>query len=272
MANAVDDSGRCTTAAATTNAPGGAAVRTEAATKPFYRRIVEKFAPSPAAKDKAVDVLHGNIKAMVPSIVPATNLGQPAAELGPTEIARIQRDAIDASYFAELERKAVKAIKDPKRKLICRLSISQNDEEWITQREKFRELIASTSIRAVLETEFEPAQKSLFIPSLVDGPLLEVQLQNAKQYKNLFKQGARFHGTPDNMLTKLTMLKFGLPIEALTEMNLNRCDNRIDEDDPPDNPGPNPPFERILYSQRPLEFLDMYNERSFGYPIMRRKS
>jgi hypothetical protein len=272
MANAADDSGRGMTAANTHAPGGGAAVGTEALTKPFYRRIVEKFVSTPPAKEQAVDALPENATAVAPSIVPATAFGQPAAQLDPAAIARIQRDAIDASYFAELERKAVKAIKDPKRKLMCRLSISQNDEEWITQREKLRALLASTSIRDVLDTEFEAAQKSLFVPSVVDGPLLEVQLQNAKQYKDLFKPGARFHGTPDNMLTKLTMLKFGLPIEALTETNLSRCDNRVDEDDPPDSPGPDPPLERILYSQRPLEFLDSYNERSFGYPMMRRKS
>ena len=112
----------------------------------------------------------------------------------------------------------------------------------------------------------------LVLPPLEDGAILQIQRQNAKEYKDLFKQGARFHGVPDNLLTKITMLKFGIPVDELTLTNVQRCDNPVDEDDPPDEPEFVPSVERIMFSEKPLEFLDLYSQRSFGYPILRSES
>lgn len=250
--------------------------------KPFYRRILENFLPTPPTQDKASDLgaetpaedatATTTAGATTTAVATMTTPVQLAAQLTQEEISKMQRDILDADYYAELDKRAEQAIKNPNRKLRWNADINPNDNEWTEQRTKFRAMLAANSISDVLKAEFEDGQKLLLIPPQEDGPLLQVQLENAKDYKEFFKPGARFHGVMDNLVTKLTMLKFGLPIEAVTLKNVERCDNPLDEDDPPDDPEPVPSVQRIMYFEKPLEFLDSYSERSFGYPMLRSKS
>ena len=243
-----------------------------APTKPFYRCTLENYLSSTSTKDNVSETPADDAAATAATAATMTAPTHLPVQLTQAEIAKIQRDRLDAAYYAELERKAERAIKDPTRKLRWNAGISPNDEEWIAQRARFRELLDSNSIATVLEAEFEDGQRILVIPPSEDGAILQIQLQNAREYKDFFKPGARFHGVQDNMVTKLTMLKFGLPTEALTLMNVLRCDNPVDEDDPPDGPEPVPSIERIMFSEKPLEFLDLYSQRGCGYPIMRSES
>jgi len=44
-----------------------------------------------------------------------------------------------------------------------------------------------------------------------------------------------------------------------------------DENDPEDAPEEVPRVQRIMYAEKPLEFLDKYHERSHGHPMLRSK-
>lgn len=235
-------------------------------TKEFYRRMRESTLRR--TKDKPLETPAEN----VPTATTTTNPTPATDKRSPEEIhAQRQRERLDAMYYAEIEAEAEKAIKDPTRKLKWNPDIGPKDKKWLEQREEFRKLLVHNSVSDVLDLEFEDAQKLRLIPPRESGPLLQVQLQNAEEYKAFFKPGARFHGVADNLATKLTMLKFGLPVEALTLKNVERCGNTVDETDPPDEPEPTPGVQRIMYAEKPLEFLDLYSERSFGYPMLRSK-
>jgi hypothetical protein len=63
------------------------------------------------------------------------------------------------------------------------------------------------------------------------------------------------------------MLHFGLPVEPLSLNNILNAGR--DEIDPDDAPEDLPKVQRIMYAEKPLEFLDLYHERSYGFPILR---
>lgn len=251
------------------NPAGGGNGLTTDASKPFYRRILENYISSRQAKHKASESPTEN--GTGPNTTDTAQPVQPAVPLSQEEISKMSKEALDTAYYEEIEREAEKAMRNPDRKLKWNRDVSPTDKEWTEQREKFQSLLAVNSVSDVLDAEIETAQKYLLIPPLEDGPLLQVQSENAKEYKALFEPGARFHGTRDNLATKLTMLKFGLPVEPVTLKNIERCGIPVDEDDPTDDPEPVPAIQRIVYADKPLEFLDYYSERSFGYPMLRSK-
>lgn len=250
------------------NTPADGKEEAGAPSKPFYRRILENYLSSTQTKDKPSETPAENVT----TASNATNPAEAVFPLTQEKIAKMQRELLDAAYYAEIDAEAEKAIKDPSRKLIWNPNITPEDGKWLEQREKFRALLVNNSVANILESEFEDAQKLLLIPPPENGPMLQIQLENAREYKAVFKPGARFHGVADNLATKLTMLKFGLPVEAVTLKNVERCDNTLDEDDPQDGPEDTPAVQRIMYAEMPLEFLDLYSERSFGYPMLRSKS
>jgi hypothetical protein len=86
----------------------------------------------------------------------------------------------------------------------------------------------------------------------------------------------RFRGVPDNLATKLTMLHFGLPIEPITLKNVQNCGrvdrdgNDIDKSNAADDPQEAPRIQKIMWAEKPLEFLDKYNDgRSYRFPKLR---
>jgi hypothetical protein len=187
-------------------------------------------------------------------------------------IIRLQANYIDDAHASKQEEAEREAFRNSNRKLRWNLNIDPNDDEWKSERAKFRKLLATGSVASVLEAEFDEGQKLLLIPPFSSGSLLQVQLENTRDYRAFFERGARFNGVSNNLATKLTMLKFGLPVEPVTLKNIERCGNDADEDDPPDDPEGVPRVQRIMYSEKPLQFLDSYHERSYGYPILRSKS
>ncbi|KAI6714117.1 hypothetical protein JHW43_003338 [Diplocarpon mali] len=162
--------------------------------------------------------------------------------------------------------------------------ITSLDPEWIKKRAFFLQELKDKTIKDVLEdanisdrSERDITGQEIFSfgkyqflqlwPSSTDGIVLDIQRENASTYKEALKS-ERFRGVHDNLATKLTMLYFGLPIEAMTSNNM--IYSGLDQDDEPDALPEPPRLQRILYSEKPLEFLDSYHERSYGNPVLRR--
>lgn len=103
--------------------------------------------------------------------------------------------------------------------------------------------------------------------------ILKIQEEHTKDYKKAVGPTGRFRGVPDNLATKLTMLHFGLPIEPMTLKNVQMSGDEGDKTCEPDDPEEPPMLQKILYAEKPLEFLDKYAEgRSHGWPMLRSES
>jgi len=183
-----------------------------------------------------------------------------------------QAELIDA-HFAKVEaEEADKELRNSNRKLQFNPNITPEDQDWKDFRATMISELACESLETILRTHFEhgKGQDLFVIPPLLPGPLLDLQNRNEKDYKALLAVGGRLHGQPDNLLTKLTMLKFGLPVAGVTLKNLELKADYPDKDDPPEDPESTPRFQRIEVAEKPLEFLDVYNERSYGWKILRK--
>jgi hypothetical protein len=139
--------------------------------------------------------------------------------------------------------------------------------KWILQGER-EESPEAPQIYRVLQEEMLESQRLLAIPAINSGYRAKIQDHNTERYHEALK--TTFVGKPDNLVTKLAMLCFGLPIEPLTIANVQFAGGLEDvpaEDT--ENQSYGQMMERILWSEKPLEFLDRYNERSYGYPMIR---
>lgn len=139
--------------------------------------------------------------------------------------------------------------------------------KWILQFER-EELPEAPQVYRVLQDELLESQRLLAIPAISSGYRAKIQDEHAKKYHEAL--ATTFGGKPDNLATKLTMLCFGLPIEPLTAANVKFAGGL--EDVPThdtEHQGHGQIMERIIWSENPLEFLDRYNERSYGYPMIR---
>ncbi len=164
------------------------------------------------------------------------------------------------------------------------LSITSKSEEWSKIRTHYMNELKGKSVKTIMDKEnihlddvpenadgtegnLEGKYKYLqLIPSQTDGVILDIQTENTELYKTNLASD-KFKGVHDNIATKLTMLHFGLPVEPLTLNNILNADK--DEDDEADPPEELPRVQRIIYSEKPLEFLDSYHDRSYGYPMLR---
>lgn len=185
---------------------------------------------------------------------------------------------IDAYYDAERARQQQTDFQakyhDGKRSAFNPM-IKPSSREWRNQRNFFLEDLnrPESTVRSVMRDHLLPVHELYLMPSIVQS-VAAIQDVHTSLYKRSLKPGGQFSGEPDNLPTKMTMLYFGLPIEPITLNNINACDgdqpsrDHDDEDDPEDPP---PRIQRIIYAEKPLEFLDRYNERSHGSPILRRK-
>jgi len=180
---------------------------------------------------------------------------------------------IDANAAEERAKAHEASLKDKRRKYhYWNFQIGPNSKDWKEQRAYFRNKLQArdNSIIKILEKEFEDAQKLFLIPSAEDDEKLKIQNEHGIQYKEAFKApNGKFVGTPDNLATKLTMLRFGLPIETMTLNNIMNSHKPEDVSDEPDDPGAEPRVQRIIYAEKPLEFLDQYHERAYGHPVIR---
>lgn len=159
----------------------------------------------------------------------------------------------------------------PKRKFEYKPDIEPDDDAWQAKRVYFRDRLQKVSVQTVLDEDLEEAQTLYIQPPMINGEILVVQNEHTKDYQAALSKSGRFHGIPDNLATKFTMLHFGLPVAPLTLNNILRCSKPEDDDDPEDPPEDLPKYQRIMYAEKPLEFLDEYHERSHGYPILRSK-
>ncbi len=142
--------------------------------------------------------------------------------------------------------------------------------KWILQFER-EESQEAPQIYKVLQDEFLESQLLLAIPATNSGYRAKIQDENTERYHEALR--TTFRGKPNNLATKLTMLCFGLPIEPLTATNVKFAggleDVRAEDDETAENQNGGQMIERIMWSERPLEFLDYYNQRSYGYPMIR---
>jgi hypothetical protein len=140
---------------------------------------------------------------------------------------------------------------------------------WILQYER-KENPDAPKVYRVLEDELLESQLLLAIPAINDGYRAKIQDENTEKYHEALR--TTFQGKPDNLITKLTMLCFGLPIAPLTLANVKFAGGLEDvpaESEDIEKGHDGQIVERIMWSERPLEFLDYYNERSYGYPMVR---
>jgi hypothetical protein len=194
--------------------------------------------------------------------------------LTPREKARRTADAIDAKFALIHAERAEKHLNDSSRKMKWRPEITANDVEYIEQEKLFIDLLSSKtrSVTSVLDEHFEEAQILKLTPSKETGSISKLQEGETKEYHKLLSEGGAFYGRGDNLTTKLTMLKFGFPVAPMTKTNIHFRGREELDDDPLDEPEPQPRYQKIQYSEKPLEFLDSYSERSYGYPTLCRES
>lgn len=179
---------------------------------------------------------------------------------------------IDA-YFAKIaDEEAEKTLRGENgpRNLIFNPNIKPEDKKWLKVKADIISELAHKSMLDVLKSqhEIDNGDALLLVPAR-PGAIRILQRRNEKDYKANLAPGGHFHGQADNAVTKLIMLKFGLPIAPITTNNILHAGDYPDRDDPPDGPEKEPRFQRIEFAEKPLEFLDTYNERSYGWKILR---
>ncbi len=178
-------------------------------------------------------------------------------------------ERIDALSAERREREAEDKLRSPTRKikLDLQLDITPNDSEWKNWNQLFHHEILEGTVEGVLEQFFEEGQRLAIIPPPTQGIILDIQKEHTKEYKELLE--GQLKGQKTNIITKLTMLHFGLPVEPLSLQNIINAGK--DESDKEDAPEDLPRVQRIMFAEKPLQFLDSYHERSYGFPILRRK-
>ncbi|EPE35292.1 hypothetical protein GLAREA_10991 [Glarea lozoyensis ATCC 20868] len=223
------------------------------------------FSPSAARERERAEEEEALLKEVSPKPKP------PIISISPREHARMIADAVDATFAARNANQADRALNDRSRKLKWRPEITADDEEYINQEHFFTKLLSSKpmSVPSILEAHFEEAQILRIKPSLKNPSIIKVQEHDAKEYYKLLSKGGPFYGRGDNLTTKLTMLKFGFPVAPMTHTNLHNAGRDVLADDPEDEEIPGPKYQRIEHSEKPLEFLDSYSQRSFGFPMLR---
>lgn len=184
-------------------------------------------------------------------------------------------DEYKEKYEAKMDEDASN---DPENMLRFKPNILPSDPAWEGIEEYFKWILQyereedpdAPKVYRVLEDELLESQLLLLIPAINSGYRAKIQDENTEKYHEALR--TTFQGKPDNLLTKLTMLCFGLPIAPLTLANVKFAGGL--EDVPTDSEGAEKGLdgqiiERIVWPEKPLEFLDYYNERSYGYPMIR---
>ena len=201
----------------------------------------------------------------------------PPVPTDPKEFPAYQRACVDAGRAQRIQWEADNEVKRTARELKFDFTVHQQHPDWIRVRERFKILLIDKkkTPMEIFKENFKEAQILFLMPPPTDGVILDIQNEHTKEYKALLSSD-RFRGVADNLATKLTMLHFGLPIEPLTLENVNNCSNvddkgnAADKPDPPDTPEGPPRVQRIMWAEKPLEFLDKYDDgRSYGYPKLR---
>lgn len=133
------------------------------------------------------------------------------------------------------------------------LGVLPSDEKWNATYRMFEDLFADedTPIGEILASKFTQHEIRLFMLS-TSKTLKAIQDDNTTRFHALLQ--TRLQDAAPEIITKLTMLYFGLPIEpidcSLTDMTYKM---EIREPDSPQSVG-----------DRPLQFLTAHKQRSWG--------
>lgn len=133
------------------------------------------------------------------------------------------------------------------------LGVSPSDKKWNDTYRMFEDLFADedTPIGEILASKFTQHEISLFMLS-TSKILKAIQDDNTSRFNALLQ--TRLQDAAPEIITKLTMLYFGLPIEpidlSLTDMTYKM---EIREPDSPQSLG-----------DRPLQFLTAHKQRNWG--------
>jgi hypothetical protein len=188
-------------------------------------------------------------------------------------------DVIDEYKEEQQAKMDEEASNDPENMLRFKPKILPSDPAWEGVEEYFKwnlhwereENPDAPHVHRVLRDELVESQQLLAILAANSGYRAKIQDENTEKYHEALR--TTFQGKPDNLVTKLTMVCFGLPIEPLTMANVKFAGGLEDvpaEDSEDIEKGlEGQIIERIVWSEKPLEFLDYYNERSYGYPMIR---
>lgn len=141
--------------------------------------------------------------------------------------------------------------------------------QWILDTERQRK--GKPRVLKIIQEEFTESQKLLLIPAPDNSFRAKIQVANTQKYQRLIT--GSLGNLPDNLLTKFTMMCFGLPVAPLTLNNVHHAGGpedvpAVDDDEDVEM---EPTIQQIMWSEEPLKFLDKFNERSWGYPMMRSK-
>jgi hypothetical protein len=215
---------------------------------------------------------------------PGKEKPHPDPEPEPVSMTKIERAAIKAKQSPEWQNLSgagrIDAIHDEMReieseemlrcpeqtkKLDFQLDIKSDDSRWRKYHARFQTELKKRTVAEVLNRHFEEGQKLAIVPPPTQGFILDIQNEHSEEYKEILK--GQLKGAKNNLITKLTMLHFGLPVGPLSLTNVLNAG--FDEDDPDDAPEDLPRVQRIMFAEKPLEFLDLYHERSYGFPILR---
>ncbi|APA06833.1 hypothetical protein sscle_02g016030 [Sclerotinia sclerotiorum 1980 UF-70] len=197
---------------------------------------------------------------------------RPLSEPEISQLRREQANAIDKYFDGELDKKIFDELNNKSRSLQWMPDIDPESPLWQETRAYYAELLKSQKISDVLDDHFEEIQKILINPQAWSNEVQAVRDQQSRDYYENIGPNGRFDGQLDNLATKMTMVHFGLPVAPMTLNNIMVLTPEWrDSEDDEEDPAPSPPrTQRIVYSEKPLEFLDSYFERAFGYQIIRR--
>ncbi|ESZ91095.1 hypothetical protein SBOR_8528 [Sclerotinia borealis F-4128] len=198
--------------------------------------------------------------------------GRPLTEEETAEIRRGQAKAIDKYFDEELDKENYDELNNKSRSLQWMPDITPQDPLWQRTRAYYAQLLKTEKISDVLDDHFEEIQKILINPQAWSNEVQAVRDQQSRDYYENIGPTGPFDGQLDNLATKMTMVHFGLPVAPMTLNNIMiLTPDWKDSEDDEEDPAPSPPRQqRIIYSEKPLEFLDSYLERAFGYQIIRR--
>lgn len=164
------------------------------------------------------------------------------------------------------------------------LKLNKNCAEYLSKRayylgvlEAFHDFPGEESdLLGMLEKQFNPTQLLCLLPTLYVGSELDQFLvSNSTRYDALFIRSGPFYKHPKNLATKLTLLHFGFPVAALTENEVGTA--AVGGDDSGDN-WPDDPIDlsehssERTWSEGPLQFLENYQTRLYGYPGLRKQA
>ena len=190
-----------------------------------------------------------------------------------TPLKKTSLDEFRREHFAKIDEEAAN---DPENLLRHMPSITPSDPNWQAVEEYFKWIFEERKrnghpqIYKIISEEFVRSQQLLLIPAGNNSHRARIQEENTKRYERFLETS--FKDKEDNLITKLTMLCFGLPIAPLNPINIEDAGGSQDKSviaGESHSNGDALTVKRIMWSEKPLEFLDYYNERSYGYPILR---